>query len=289
MYLPPQFHSHDPAHARALMREHPLASLVSTDDEGFPFVTHLPLHAQERGDTLVLLGHCARPNPHWRYLQARREALVTFMGPQAYLSPSVYPDLARVPTWNYLAVHCRVQARLIEEPAAKDALLKALHALRPVAEARGGKLWCVFGCGGDRDPVKRPMMGAVAEQYADQVVLTSDNPRSESPAFILSQILAGVAGRDRVDVIDDRRDAIRHALRDAAGSRRRSAMWTRPWPPWRSEVTHEHPDDDPGPGPPLAARCRAERGPRHTDRPRAHRHPHLAGRRPVRRLVRRAL
>ena len=74
MYLPPQFHSHDPAHARALMREHPLASLVSTDDEGFPFVTHLPLHAQERGDTLVLLGHCARPNPHWRYLQARREA-----------------------------------------------------------------------------------------------------------------------------------------------------------------------------------------------------------------------
>ena len=126
MYLPPQFHSHDPAHARALMRAHPLASLVSTDDEGFPFVTHLPLHAQERGDTLVLLGHCARPNPHWRYLQARREALVTFMGPQAYLSPSVYPDLARVPTWNYLAVHCRVQARLIEEPAAKDALLKQL-------------------------------------------------------------------------------------------------------------------------------------------------------------------
>ncbi len=105
---------------------------------------------------------------------------------------------------------------LVDYAHTPDALLKALHALRPVAEARGGKLWCVFGCGGDRDPVKRPMMGAVAEQYADQVVLTSDNPRSESPAFILSQILAGVAGRDRVDVIDDRRDAIRHALRDAA-------------------------------------------------------------------------
>ena len=99
-----------------------------------------------------------------------------------------------------------------------DALDKALRALRPLAAERGGRLWCVFGCGGDRDPVKRPMMGAVAEQYADQVVLTSDNPRSESPAFILSQILAGVAGRDRVDVIDDRRDAIRHALRDAAST-----------------------------------------------------------------------
>ena len=126
MYLPPQFHSHDPAHARALMRAHPLASLISNDDEGFPFVTHLPLHVQQRGDALVLLGHCARPNPHWRYLQARPQALVTFMGPQAYLSPSVYPDLARVPTWNYLAVHCRVQATLVEEPAAKDALLKQL-------------------------------------------------------------------------------------------------------------------------------------------------------------------
>jgi transcriptional regulator len=126
MYLPPQFHSKDRAHALALMREHPLASLVSTDDEGFPFVTHLPLHVQERGDALVLLGHCARPNPHWRYLQTRPQALVTFMGPQAYLSPSVYPDLARVPTWNYLAVHCRVQASLIDEPAAKDALLKQL-------------------------------------------------------------------------------------------------------------------------------------------------------------------
>lgn len=110
------------------MREHPLASLVSTDDEGFPFITHLPLHVQERDGAWVLLGHCARPNPHWRYLQARPQALVTFMGPHAYLSPSVYPDLVRVPTWNYLAVHCRVQATLIEEPAAKDALLKQLIA-----------------------------------------------------------------------------------------------------------------------------------------------------------------
>jgi transcriptional regulator len=75
---------------------------------------------------LVLLGHCARANPHWRYLQARPLALATFMGPQAYMSPRVYPDLARVPTWNYLAVHCRVQATLVEDAQAKDALLKKL-------------------------------------------------------------------------------------------------------------------------------------------------------------------
>ena len=96
-----------------------------------------------------------------------------------------------------------------------DALQKALQALRPVAEARGGRLWCVFGCGGDRDPIKRPLMGATADRHADRVVLTSDNPRSESPAFILSQILAGVPGRDEVDVIEDRRAAIAHALGEA--------------------------------------------------------------------------
>jgi UDP-N-acetylmuramyl-tripeptide synthetase len=97
-----------------------------------------------------------------------------------------------------------------------DALLKALTALRPVAQARSGRLWCVFGCGGNRDPLKRPMMGAIADQDADHVVLTSDNPRDESPAFILSQILAGVPGRDQIDVIEDRREAIAYALRDAA-------------------------------------------------------------------------
>jgi len=96
-----------------------------------------------------------------------------------------------------------------------DALQKALQALRPVAQARGGRLWCVFGCGGDRDPIKRPLMGATADCHADRVVLTSDNPRSESPAFILSQILAGVPGRDEVAVIEDRRAAIAHALSEA--------------------------------------------------------------------------
>ncbi|QGW82620.1 FMN-binding negative transcriptional regulator [Variovorax paradoxus] len=127
MYMPPQFNAKDPAIALELMRAHPFASLISNDDEGLPFVTHLPIVAEQReGDELVLLGHCAKPNPHWRYLQARPQAVVTFMGPHSYLSPSVYPDLARVPTWNYLAVHCTVEARLIEEPAAKDALLKKL-------------------------------------------------------------------------------------------------------------------------------------------------------------------
>ncbi len=128
MYQPPQFKSTDRAIAARLMREHPFASLISVDDAGLPYVTHLPLHLEDRGEEggFVLLGHCARPNPHWRYLQARPTAVATFLGPHAYLSPRVYPDLARVPTWNYLAVHCTVQATLVEEPQAKDRLLKKL-------------------------------------------------------------------------------------------------------------------------------------------------------------------
>lgn len=126
MYIPAQFNAKDRAHATALMRSHPFASLISNDDNGLPYVTHLPLHLVERGEQLVLLGHVAKPNNHWRYLQARPTAVVTFLGPHAYMSPSVYPDLARVPTWNYLAAHCTVQATLIEDPKGKDALLKTL-------------------------------------------------------------------------------------------------------------------------------------------------------------------
>ena len=116
------------------MKANPFASLISVDDAGLPFVTHVPMHLEERAPTddqaaqLVLLGHVARANPQWRHLQARPQAVVTFLGPHAYMSPRVYPDLARVPTWNYLAVHCTVQATLIEEPAGKDRLLKKLIA-----------------------------------------------------------------------------------------------------------------------------------------------------------------
>ena len=97
-----------------------------------------------------------------------------------------------------------------------DALDKVLRTLQPVARGRGGRLWCVFGCGGNRDVAKRPLMGAIAAQLADHVVLTSDNPRDEAPRSILSQILAGITGHDEVDVIEDRREAIAHALAGAA-------------------------------------------------------------------------
>ena len=128
MYLPPQFKAKDPAYALALMRSHPLAQLISNDDDGLPYVTPLPLHALEEDGQTVLLGHCAKPNPHWKYLTARPKAVVTFMGPHAYMTPRVYPDLARVPTWNYVMVHCTVEAKIVEHFADKDRLLKHLIA-----------------------------------------------------------------------------------------------------------------------------------------------------------------
>jgi UDP-N-acetylmuramyl-tripeptide synthetase len=93
-----------------------------------------------------------------------------------------------------------------------DALEKVLLALRPTASRRGGQLWCVFGCGGDRDATKRPLMAAVAEKNADQVVVTSDNPRSENPLAIICQVLLGLSHRDAVHVQADRAAAIVHAL-----------------------------------------------------------------------------
>jgi len=96
-----------------------------------------------------------------------------------------------------------------------DALEKALAALRPLAAARGGRLLCVFGCGGNRDATKRPLMGAVAERGADRTWITSDNPRDESPQAILEAIAAGFAARQAAVVIEDRRAAIGDALRVA--------------------------------------------------------------------------
>ncbi|EJO54489.1 UDP-N-acetylmuramoyl-L-alanyl-D-glutamate--2,6-diaminopimelate ligase [Burkholderia multivorans] len=97
-----------------------------------------------------------------------------------------------------------------------DALEKTLDALRPIAVARGGRLICMFGCGGDRDATKRPLMGAIAERLADDVVVTSDNPRSEDPQAIIDQIVAGMTAPDRARRIEDRASAILQAVRGAA-------------------------------------------------------------------------
>ncbi|QCB48180.1 UDP-N-acetylmuramoyl-L-alanyl-D-glutamate--2,6-diaminopimelate ligase [Hydrogenophaga sp. PAMC20947] len=104
---------------------------------------------------------------------------------------------------------------LVDYAHTPDALEKALQALQPITAERGGSLWVVVGCGGDRDAGKRPLMAAVAEREAQRVVLTSDNPRSEDPARILAQMVQGVldAGEAMVEV--DRAVAIAVAIKAA--------------------------------------------------------------------------
>jgi UDP-N-acetylmuramoyl-L-alanyl-D-glutamate--2,6-diaminopimelate ligase len=96
-----------------------------------------------------------------------------------------------------------------------DALEKVLSTLRPIATQRAGKLWCIFGCGGDRDTSKRPLMGQIAAEVADHTILTSDNPRSENPEKISSDIQAGMGNGKSVEVILDRAAAILSGVRHA--------------------------------------------------------------------------
>lgn len=114
----------------------------------------------------------------------RMQRVVTTLGPATYI------DYAHTP----------------------NALEVALHALRAHSK---GSLWCVFGCGGDRDAGKRPQMGRIAERFADQVVVTNDNPRSEAPMGIIDAILAGMSEPQRATVIEDRAAAIAWAIASA--------------------------------------------------------------------------
>ncbi len=106
-------------------------------------------------------------------------------------------------------------AVVIDYAHSPDALALVLSALRPVAMRRGGQLWCVFGAGGDRDAGKRPMMGMAVEQGADHIVITSDNPRGESPFRIVSDIRAGLSREPELTELD-RAVAIRTAIERAA-------------------------------------------------------------------------
>jgi transcriptional regulator len=104
VYIPEFNRQEDRSAALAFMRANPFAILVSTID-GLPFATHLPLLVDEVADQVVVRGHMATANPHWKSMQGGTESLIIFHGPHAYISPSLYEIRESVPTWNYAAVH----------------------------------------------------------------------------------------------------------------------------------------------------------------------------------------
>ncbi len=98
------------------------------------------------------------------------------------------------------------------------------HTLKEIREFYGAEIWCVFGCGGDRDKGKRPIMGKIAEDYSDHVVITDDNPRNEAPQKIMDDILEGTTKSENIKTISDRREAIKFTLEEMAKRKNMNIM-----------------------------------------------------------------
>lgn len=104
---------------------------------------------------------------------------------------------------------------IIDYAHTPDALQKALETLNKM-NTKGGLIWCIFGCGGDRDKTKRPLMGEIAARLSDKVVVTSDNPRTENPDAIIRDVMKGIPGTTDVETIADRRKAVQFAAANSA-------------------------------------------------------------------------
>ena len=147
MYIPKHFQITDTAWCHALMRAQSFAAMITADDAGAPFATHLPILVDPaRGPLGTLRGHVARANPHWRYLSAGRPTLVIFAGAHAYVSPSWYATHPSVPTWNYEAVHATGTGALVEDPEPVKTLLADLVR---TYESSGPTAWSLEGLPAD--------------------------------------------------------------------------------------------------------------------------------------------
>jgi transcriptional regulator len=124
MYIPEFNRIEDRAVAIAFMRANPFAILVSNAENG-PFATHLPLLIDDSAGQPTLRGHVAKANPHWQMIE-KKESLVIFHGPHAYISPSLYEIRESVPTWNYAAVHVYGKGRILSDEAAATRVLQDL-------------------------------------------------------------------------------------------------------------------------------------------------------------------
>jgi transcriptional regulator len=127
VYIPEFNRQEDRSAAIAFMRANPFAILVSSID-GVPFATHLPLLIDEKGDEVVVQGHMAKANPHWRSMKEDEESLIIFHGPHAYVSPSLYESRESVPTWNYVTVHVYGEPTLFsDEVDLKEILRRVIN------------------------------------------------------------------------------------------------------------------------------------------------------------------
>jgi transcriptional regulator len=141
VYIPEFNRQEDRAATLAFMRANPFAILVS-NVSGVPFATHLPLLVNQAGDELIVRGHMAKANAHWKSMKESEESLVIFHGPHAYISPSLYELRESVPTWNYAAVHVYGEPTLFSD---ESTLREALHQMIDTFESAYMAQWQELG------------------------------------------------------------------------------------------------------------------------------------------------
>ena len=125
MYVPNSFHVTDQAEIDAFLQRYDFATLISAADGGLT-ATHLPVVVRREPSGLIIEGHVARANPHWKALDGSTEALLIFQGPHAYVSPTWYAHGPAVPTWNYTVVHAYGPAQAVDDPVFLEGVLEAL-------------------------------------------------------------------------------------------------------------------------------------------------------------------
>jgi transcriptional regulator len=140
MYIPEFNRVRDRADTVSFVQANPFAILISASDTG-PLATHIPILARDAGDQVVLHGHVAKANPHWRLLENGQESLAIFHGPHAYISPSLYEHRESVPTWNYATVHVYGHARVVTDAARLlEEMREIIHAFDPAYFAQWSSL-----------------------------------------------------------------------------------------------------------------------------------------------------
>jgi transcriptional regulator len=137
VYIPEFNRQEERATILAFMRANPFAILVSNVD-GIPFASHLPLLIEDADDQIVIQGHMARANAHWKSMKETEESLIIFHGPHAYISPSLYENRESVPTWNYAAVHVYGEPTLFTD---EESLRATLHRMIDTFESSYMAQW----------------------------------------------------------------------------------------------------------------------------------------------------
>jgi len=200
LYIPEHFRVRRHEDALAFLRANPFAIMISSTDEG-PYATHLPLFIDSGGDSagekLLLRGHVAKANPHWRYLERQPQCLIIFHGPHAYISPSNYTARESVPTWNYAAVHVYGQARIFSDKRDLHKMLEELmQTFEPAYRDQWETLSPTF-----RENMLRNIVGfeITATRIEGKFKLSQNRPRADQDKVIHSlagsqdSVISGVA------------------------------------------------------------------------------------------------